>query len=197
MVPMSATESLDCAYVLQLARQGVREALSEGDAQVPDTEALPVELQEEGACFVTLESGGQLRGCIGSLYPRRMLGADIKVNACHAALHDPRFQPLPADEPVRIIVSVLSPLQELYFADEHALVAQLRPNVDGVLLCVGVHQGTFLPSVWDSLPEPEHFLAQLKRKAGLAEDYWSESLRAWRYTTQVCAEQCERSLLHR
>lgn len=194
---MSVTESVSCASVLRLALQGVTEVLRDGYVQVPDLNELPVELRGEAASFVTLESGGRLRGCIGSLHPRRALGEDIKINAAHAALHDPRFRPLTSDEPIRIIVSVLSPLQELDFADEQALAAQLRPGVDGVLLCVGLHQGTFLPAVWDSLPEPERFLAQLKRKAGLEQDYWSENVRVWRYTTRVCAEQCERSLASR
>ncbi|HDL77837.1 MAG TPA: AmmeMemoRadiSam system protein A, partial [Lentisphaerae bacterium] len=99
---------------------------------------------------------------------------------------DPRFPPLTASElpELDLHISILSPLQPMSFSSETELLRQLRPGVDGILLADGVHQGTFLPSVWESLPDPELFLKHLKMKAGLPPDYWSDTIRAWRYTVE-------------
>ena len=125
-----------------------------------------------------------MRGCIGSLEARRTLLADVQANAVAAALHDPRFAPLAvhALEHTEVEVSLLSPMQPLAFASEAEALAQLRPGVDGVLFEFGARRSTFLPQVWEQLPAPDAFMAQLKRKAGLPADFWAGEVRLQRYT---------------
>jgi hypothetical protein len=141
-------------------------------------------LQELGASFVTLTRDGALRGCIGSLVAQRPLLEDVRANAVASALRDPRFPPLSTAElPLtRIEVSLLSEAVDLAFASEAQALTQLRPGIDGVILQFRQARGTFLPQVWESLPRAEDFLAQLKRKAGLAADFWHEDIRLARYT---------------
>lgn len=141
-------------------------------------------LQDWGASFVTLTQQGQLRGCIGSLQARRSLLADVKSNAVSAALHDPRFLPLNASElgQTEVEVSVLSPMQAMRFDNEQHALDQLQPGTDGIALEYAHHRGTFLPQVWDQLPSRQDFLMQLKRKAGLPADFWSEELKLFRYS---------------
>lgn len=143
-------------------------------------------LREPGAVFVTLHRNGALRGCIGSLEARRPLREDVEKNARSAAFLDPRFPPLSLREfpDVEVEVSLLSPAEPLRFSGEADLLRQLRPGVDGLILEHGAHRGTFLPQVWEQLPAPADFLAHLKRKAGLAEDFWSADLRVLRYTVR-------------
>ena len=147
-------------------------------------------LQEEGACFVTLHWGGELRGCIGTMIARRPLAADVQANSRAAAFEDPRFPPLEAREleGLSFEVSLLSNLESMEFESESDLIRQLRPGVDGLLLEVGFHRGTFLPTVWRALPESRLFLRNLKTKAGLSEDFWSEDLSVRRYTTRSWSE---------
>lgn len=147
-------------------------------------------LAEPGASFVTLKHNGQLRGCIGTLQAHRILLDDVRHNAKAAAFCDPRFSPLRADEyiQIQIEVSVLSSLTPFSAQDETTAIDQLRPGVDGVVLQCGNHRGTFLPQVWDSLPEPKRFLAELKRKAGLAAEFWSDDVRLYRYHVDKWAE---------
>ncbi len=147
-------------------------------------------LREWGACFVTLTQHGDLRGCIGTLQAHRPLLADVQANAVTAALHDPRFAPLTSEELscTDIEVSLLSPTQLLAFASEADALAQLRPGVDGVVLEYGHHRSTFLPQVWEQLPDVDRFMAQLKRKAGLPVDFWGEGLRLQRYTVSKFKE---------
>ena len=147
-------------------------------------------LAEPGASFVTLKHKGQLRGCIGSLQAHRRLLDDVRHNAEAAAFRDPRFSPLRADEynQIQIEVSVLSPLTPLSAQDETTAIDQMRPGVDGIVLQCGNHRGTFLPQVWDSLPEPKRFLVELKRKAGLAPEFWSDDVRLYRYHVDKWAE---------
>ncbi len=141
-------------------------------------------LREPGACFVTLTQRGQLRGCIGSLEARRSLLADVKANAVAAAMQDPRFAPLtPAELALtRVEVSLLSPLQEMHFASEADALAQLRPGIDGIVFSCGGHRSTFLPQVWEQLPDAAEFMGQLKRKSGLAADFWDSGVRLQRYS---------------
>jgi hypothetical protein len=142
-------------------------------------------LLAEGACFVTLKKHGQLRGCIGSLEARRSLAEDVCSNAYAAAFRDPRFAPLTADElaDVELSISVLTPAEPLRFQSEEDLVGKLRRGTDGLILTDAGRRGTFLPSVWEQLPEAADFLRHLKMKAGLPADYWSDTIRIDRYTT--------------
>lgn len=131
-----------------------------------------------GATFVTLFCSGDLRGCIGSLKATRPVGIDVRENALAAAFRDPRFAPLTATEfaATSIEVSLLSRPESACFGTEAELCSRLRPGVDGVTLELGDHRATFLPQVWDSLPEPRSFLAALKEKAGLPVDFWNPRL---------------------
>ncbi len=135
------------------------------------TAACP-ELAREQAAFVTLHKHGQLRGCIGSILPRRPLIEDVIHNAKAAAFNDPRFMPLRADEldDVDIEVSVLSVPAPLPYADAADLRRKIRPGVDGVIIRLDGRQATFLPSVWEQLPDFDGFFSHLCRKAGLPGD---------------------------
>ncbi|MDH3319662.1 MAG: AmmeMemoRadiSam system protein B [Betaproteobacteria bacterium] len=156
--------------LLDIARGAIGHKLGLADAP-PRTDAAPW-LARPGASFVTLHLEGRLRGCIGSLAPLRSLGVDVAENAVAAALRDPRFSPVPAAEWVRcaLEVSVLSAPKPLRFADEAELLAQLRPREDGVILEHDGRRATFLPQVWEGLPETRAFLAELMRKAGIPAD---------------------------
>ena len=147
-------------------------------------------LSEHGACFVTLTQHGELRGCIGSLEAHRSLLDDVKSNAVSAALHDPRFIPLSATEldVTRIEISLLSPAQTMSFRDETDALAQLRPNVDGVIFQFGRYRSTFLPQVWEQLPQSREFMAHLKHKAGLPVDFWSPEVILSRYYVEKWKE---------
>ena len=159
-----------------------------------ETAAHAAWLDAPGASFVTLTSGrapgGALRGCIGSLGARRPLRADVEANAVAAALHDPRFAPLTAREldDTVVEVSVLSAPAALPAADEAELLARLRPGVDGVVLSACGRRATFLPQVWEQLPDPADFLARLRRKAGLPADYWGRDVVVETYTVTAWQE---------
>lgn len=141
-------------------------------------------LRERGACFVTLTQRGELRGCIGTLEAHRPLLQDVRANAVAAAFRDPRFAPLGAREleQTEVEVSLLSPMQALAFASQADALAQLRPGVDGVVFEYGARRSTFLPQVWEQLPDVDDFMAYLKRKAGLPTDFWHADVRLQRYT---------------
>lgn len=154
--------------------------------------------QREAATFVTLSrADGSLRGCIGSLQAHRPLWDDVQDHALAAALRDPRFPAVRAAEleTLSIEVSVLSAPEPVPgdTSTEEAAIAALRPGVDGVILAAsaerGARRGTFLPSVWEQLPEPAEFLRRLKAKAGLPAAGWSADYRLQRYTTTAWSEQ--------
>lgn len=141
-------------------------------------------LQEKGACFVTLTQNQELRGCIGMLEAHRTLLQDVKANALSAALRDPRFSPLQVDEldKTSIEISLLSPLQALRFSSEQEAWAQLQPGVHGVVFEFAHHHSTFLPQVWEQLPNVAKFMANLKYKAGLPSDFWADEVKLSYYT---------------
>jgi AmmeMemoRadiSam system protein A len=170
--------------LLQIARDAIFQGL-ESAKGCPDIGIIPAELMAKRATFVTLTIGGHLRGCIGMLEACRPLAEDVAENARAAAFDDPRFPPLTENEFKRleIHISVLSPPEELKFSSEKDVLDQIRPGVDGLILQDGFRRGTFLPSVWQELPEKKLFWAHLKQKAGLPANYWSDTLRVFRYTT--------------
>lgn len=172
----------DGALLLFLARAALAGRL--------ETPPLSKALQAPGASFVTLKQGEALRGCMGTLTPFRALYEDVEANAMAAAFRDPRFTPLTQAElpTTRIEVSVLSPSTPLIAQSEALALAQLRPGEDGVILEYGIQRATFLPQVWEDLSAPRAFLAALKRKAGLAENFWSADLRLRRYSVEKWAE---------
>ena len=148
------------------------------------------ELHQPGAVFVTLTQHDNLRGCIGSLEAWRPLHKDVQENALAAAFRDPRFEPLSADElPVtRVEVSLLTPAEPMRFSSEADALAQLRPDIDGVIFTAGNRRSTFLPQVWEQLPEPAMFMAHLKQKAGLPADYWGPNVQLERYQVKKWKE---------
>jgi uncharacterized protein len=147
-------------------------------------------LLEKGACFVTLTQNRQLRGCIGTLEAHRPLLIDVKANAQAAALLDTRFSPLLAAELDRteIEVSLLSAMQVLQFSGEREALMRLQPGVHGVVFEFGRHRSTFLPQVWEQLPNVVEFMAHLKYKAGLPPDFWAEEVRLSTYTVSKWKE---------
>lgn len=169
-----------------LAKASIKHGLEYGRPLQIDLATMADELIVQRATFVTLEKQEQLRGCIGMLEALRPLAEDITENSYAAAFSDPRFPSLKKSElgDLSIHLSILSPAESIPCQSEAELIQQLRPNIDGLILDDGLHRATFLPSVWDSLPKPADFIHHLKTKAGLSENYWSQELRAYRYTTE-------------
>jgi AmmeMemoRadiSam system protein A len=184
--------------LLKLARAGIAAALGQSTAlgqtaalgQSAAFDARHAWLRAHGASFVTLTRRGELRGCIGTLEAHRPLAEDVRENAVAAAFHDPRFAPLSRAEfdAIRVEVSLLSPAEPLGAASERDALASLRPHVDGVVFEFGHYRSTFLPQVWEQLPDPVDFLAQLKRKAGLSMNFWDAGVRLSRYTVSKWKE---------
>lgn len=170
--------------LLGIARNALAERL---DAPIIPTADHP-RLAQAGATFVTLLRSHQLRGCIGSLEAWRPLREDVHENAIAAAFRDPRFPPLSASEfpGIEIEVSLLTTPEPIGGYNEAQIRDQLRPDIDGAILVAGADRhhvrATFLPQVWEQLPEPVEFLRHLKRKAGLPDHYWSSDTRLLRYT---------------
>jgi AmmeMemoRadiSam system protein A len=177
------------ALLLRLARAAIGSRLG---LATPEALPEPQWLGAPGATFVTLRAGGDLRGCIGSVAAVRPLGVDVRENAVAAAFRDPRFPPLGRHElgGLSVEVSVLSEAEPIpAVTDEASAIASLRPGVDGVILeAGGFLRSTFLPQVWDELPDAAGFLANLRRKAGLPARAWEPSWRLLRYTVEKHAE---------
>jgi len=173
--------------LLALAKNSIQHGLTTGTPLTVNLADFPEDLRVQRATFVTLQKHGQLRGCIGMLAATRPLVVDIAENAFLAAFNDPRFPPLSADEldELDIHLSILTPAESMSFSSEQDLLNQLQPNIDGLILQDGYRRGTFLPSVWEQLPEPKQFLSHLKQKAGLPSDYWSDTLKVSRYTAEI------------
>jgi len=176
--------------LLEIARASIRHGLARGKPVPVDLGTLPPELAVERATFVTLERQGELRGCIGCLEAFRPLAVDIAANAFSAAFRDNRFPPVTPEEfdGLEIHLSLLTPPEPLVFSSEADLLSQLVPGVDGLILEKGLRRGTFLPTVWEDLPEPKAFLRHLKLKAGLPDHHETAGLKAFRYRTERIEE---------
>lgn len=160
--------------LLRLAREAMEHAVR-GETLPPlDLSSLTPLLREPGASFVTLTIGGQLRGCIGTLEAYQPLAEDVREHAIAAALQDPRFPPVREDELSRIQVEVsrLTRPLPLDYQDASDLLSKLRPGVDGVVLRDGFRRATFLPQVWEKIPDPAEFLDNLCYKMGASPDLW-------------------------
>ncbi|MGZ5028509.1 MAG: AmmeMemoRadiSam system protein A [Methylobacter sp.] len=176
--------------LLELAKHSIEHGLQTGQPIKVNLGAYPAELREPRATFVTLRMNNPtaaLRGCIGVLEAIRPLAEDIAENAFSAAFKDPRFPPLKNHEldDLKIHLSILTPAEPVSFNSEQDLLTQLQPGIDGLILREGHRRGTFLPSVWESLPTPERFLLNLKQKAGLPPDYWSPTIQIHRYQVEA------------
>ena len=171
--------------LLTLASTAIEQGLSRPQEFEIDLSGYSEKLRQIRASFVTLHLDNALRGCIGTLEAHRPLVSDINHNAYAAAFRDPRFSPLTQTEfkHLDIRISVLTPAESMSFSSEDDLLSQIRPGVDGLILTDGNNRGTFLPSVWESLQDKNDFLMELKQKAGLRKNYWSDSIRVERYET--------------
>jgi len=181
------TGQINGKILVDIARGAIAEAFGVDQLPVPQERWL----NQPGATFVTLTEGGELRGCIGTLQAHRPLEEDVRDNALAAAFRDPRFLPLTREEfsNIEVEVSLLTATQPLTFTDEADALAQLRPGIDGVVFEYGRYRSTFLPQVWESFSQPREFLAMLKRKAGLPEDFWEEGVKLSRYTVTKWIEK--------
>ncbi len=152
-----------------------------------DLKKYPEQLQQIRSCFVTLHLHDQLRGCIGSLEAHEPLILDVSKNAYNAAFRDPRFAPVTLREyaNLHLDISILSQPQPMQFVSEQDLLQQLRPGIDGLILADLGHRGTFLPSVWEQLPDKHEFLTHLKMKAGLPTTYWSNTISIQKYSAEL------------
>ena len=171
--------------LLRIARTALEEAVLHGRVFEPSRDDYPDPLFDKGASFVTLEKNGELRGCIGSLLPRRATALDVAENAYNAALHDGRFAPVAAGElgEIGIAVSLLTGFEPVAYENEEDLLAKVNAGVDGLVIRDGSRQGLFLPSVWKQLPDKRDFLNNLKLKAGMSPSYWSNAIKVYRFRT--------------
>ncbi len=176
--------------LLRLARGSIEYGLVHSEPLPVKCDDLPPALTEPGATFTTLHIAGELRGCRGTLEAAHPLAQDVSRSAFQAAFEDPRFEPVSKDElgAIQLAVSVLSTLEPVSVVDEADLLERLMPGTDGLVIHAAGRRATFLPTVWEMLPDPQSFLAALKAKCGLAHDYWSERLEFQRYTTTTYVE---------
>ena len=182
--------NLSGAELMETARWSLTHGVEHGSApELGFSNRIGISGQKR-ATFVTLRIREELRGCMGSVMPVRALVDDVVQNGYAAGFLDPRFGSVSADElkRIQINISVLNPLQELTFASEFDLVSSVRPRIDGMVIEEGHRRGILLPSVWEMIAEPQRFFRELKQKAGLPPDYWSSSLRVFRYTAESFSE---------
>lgn len=177
--------------LLSEARKTIECRLFDLDEQTRPATELSPRFSERRGTFVTLTIDGNLRGCIGHIIPQESLIEGIRVNAINAAFRDPRFRPLTKKEwkKVHIEVSILTQPRPLSYQDANELLDKLRPGIDGVMIKKGISQATFLPQVWEQLPDQKVFLRHLCLKAGLGADAWkTEKLEVSIYMVQAFEE---------
>lgn len=169
----------------QVAVESIKHGLQYGNKVIVNTSDYPEELQQDYATFVTLHKNGNLRGCIGTLESYQPLINDIAEHAFAAAFSDPRFPQLSQDEfeQLDIEISVLGKPEIINFESEEDLINQIRPDIDGLIIEYGYNRGTFLPSVWEQIPDKKEFLNHLKMKAGLSAQWWDNAAKISRYET--------------
>jgi AmmeMemoRadiSam system protein A len=172
---MAGLSDVDRKALLKLARSVIKTTLVK-DEKIEKPEKLSAALKEKRGCFVTLHKNGALRGCIGTIDPRKSLYDGVEENAVNSAFWDPRFPKMIEDEldDIDIEVSVLTVPRILEFKGENELLGQLEPGIHGVILSQGRHSATFLPQVWDQLPDKKDFLTHLCMKAGLGGNCWKD-----------------------
>ncbi len=177
--------------LLSIARKSITWGFEQDVFLSIDPDEYTQSLSQQGACFVTLKEKAELRGCVGALQAYQPLCVDVSEHAWAAAFTDHRFNKvMPTElERLSISISVLGKPEPIQVSSEANLISQLKPSRDGLILQEGSRRATFLPSVWESLPSPETFLAHLKRKAGFADDYWSESMVFARYETESFTDE--------
>lgn len=178
-------------FLVSVARKTIEQALFARKSGIVDEEGVPAIFHSKRGTFVTLTEKGSLRGCIGNIVPRETLLKGVQQNAVNAAFKDPRFHPLREEEwkDIKIEVSILTDPQTLPYTDSTDLLDKLRRGIDGVIIKKGYRQATFLPQVWDQLPDKGNFLTHLCLKAGLEGDAWKKGdLEVSRYQVQAFEE---------
>jgi uncharacterized protein len=178
--------------LLRIARDSISAAVSHTPLPEIDIEKQPSALQAHGACFVTLTKEGGLRGCIGTMEPHQPLIKDVQEHAVAAAMSDYRFPKVRPEEldRIKIEISRLMPLRKLPYNGEDQLLKSLRIGIDGVLISAGGRRATFLPQVWEQLPQPEQFLSHLCQKMGAASDCWKDQhLEVYTYQVEKFCEK--------
>jgi AmmeMemoRadiSam system protein A len=172
----SGLNETEQAYLTSLARLTLTNVLNGGEKPKVDANSLPPKLREKSGCFVTLEKHGQLRGCIGHILPQELLYQCVIDNAVSAALYDGRFNPVSASEltEIHIEVSVLSNPKRLAHSGGSDLLNKLTPNIDGLVLRQGRRQSTYLPQVWEQIPDATDFLTSLCKKGGMSSNCWRD-----------------------
>jgi len=178
--------------LLTTARNAIKAELNQEKRVAPSLDDYPAILQEKGACFITIRKKGVLRGCVGSIEAIQPLIEDVRSRAVAAAFKDPRFPPLeiPELDEITIEISRLTPPGRLIYKTPEDLIGQLRPGIDGVILGYLSHRATFLPQVWEQLPDPEIFLNRLCLKMGLDKSIWrTASLKVETYQVEKFQEK--------
>lgn len=163
--------------LLRIAREAMENAVRRRSLPPLEIDSLTQRLRENGASFVTLTIHDDLRGCIGALEAYQPLAEDVREHAIAAALEDPRFPPVHESELGSIVIeaSYLTKPQEVPYSNSEDLLLKIRPHVDGVILKHGFRRATFLPQVWEKIPEPAEFLRQLCYKMGERPNLWRET----------------------
>jgi AmmeMemoRadiSam system protein A len=174
---MDSLETNDRLILLKLARSTITSIMLKDRSIIFRAEDISSALKEKRGCFVTLHKGGLLRGCIGTIEPNTALISCVEENAVNAAFRDPRFPPVAKDEldAVDIEISVLTIPRLLTFKDGEDLKNQIIPGSHGVILSHGHRRSTFLPQVWEQLPQKEDFLEHLCLKGGMSRSAWRDS----------------------
>lgn len=185
--PESAWTAARGRVLLRIARASLVDALDLGEDPGPWDDPW---LREPGATFVTLRRRESLRGCVGSILAYRSLFEDVWRNARASAFHDTRFPPVGPGElaEITVEVSLLSAPEPLDCSCEAEALRRLRPGIDGVIFACEERRSTFLPQVWEQLPDPRDFLDHLRVKAGLGRGFWSSEVRLSRYTVRKWEE---------
>ena len=181
-IKLSTEDQKNC---LQVAHESIKHGLQKGSALHVVTSDYSSDLQQNLTSFVTLHKNGALRGCIGALEAYQPLINDVAEHAYSAAFQDPRFPALEDHEfeHLDVEISILGKPELMRFESEENLLQQIRPNIDGLIIEHGYNRGTFLPSVWEQLPDKKEFLNHLKMKAGLSSQWWDSAVKISRYET--------------
>jgi AmmeMemoRadiSam system protein A len=180
-------------YLLKVARKTIEQTLFKSkEAGGPEAAPVSAKFSEPRGTFVTLTIEHGLRGCIGHIIPQESLLEGVKENAINAAFRDPRFPPLSKKEfeNIRVEVSILTEPKDLPYQDAADLLKKIRPNLDGLIIKKGYRQATFLPQVWEQLPDVKEFLSHLCMKAGLDAEEWKKgTLEVQTYQVQAFEEE--------
>jgi hypothetical protein len=195
-------DEIERRALLETAAVAIESRIGLASTAEPDAAAFPDAFARPAATFVSLHVAAGLRGCCGALEADRPLALDVWRNARASAFDDPRFEPLAAGEwaaVVELSIAVLSDLEPVEVHSEAELLREIEPGVDGLVLEWRGRRATFLPKVWEQLPDPREFLQHLKAKAGWAAGFWQPDLRVVRYTTTDFALEfpARRHRLHR